>query len=157
MKTRLWIIALCGAVGPLAAAQTPPAAARMSEPGADGKPLAREAGRWTVVTTLRPTPDGKPPVTEGLVAERAMVGPYLQETLEPAPGAKGPAWKRIDYLTCNRVEGRWQHVSLDTRFAVGSMPADSFAEDSANQQRWYAADGSGRSWVAAQYDYTRVR
>lgn len=32
--------------------------------------------------------------------------------------------------TYSRVEGRWQYVSMDTRFPVGIMPAYSFANES---------------------------
>jgi hypothetical protein len=52
-----------------------------------------------------------------------MVGLFLQEVMRPAPGSPGPDFRRISYLTYNAVEGRWQYVSLDTRFPSGIMPA----------------------------------
>ncbi len=55
-----------------------------------------------------------------------MVGSYLQETMHPATDAKVPPFTRLDYLTYDRVEGRWQYVSMDTRMPVGIMPAMSF-------------------------------
>jgi hypothetical protein len=166
----------------------------MSEPGPEGQQLAADAGTWDVTATLRPTPDAKPMVTKGLVAERALVGLYLQETMKPAAGSSEPDFRRIDYLTYNRVEGRWQYVSLDTRLPVGIMPAYSFdkasdkkielrfeplafvglgknvegvmvrsdmvitrdgADHQTKEQSWVMADGSGRTWLAVQYDYRR--
>jgi hypothetical protein len=44
----------------------------------------------------------------------------------PAPGSELPDFRRISYLTYSRVEGRWQYVSLDTRFPTGIMPAWSY-------------------------------
>ena len=96
---------------------------RMQEPGPEAQRLARRAGVWNVVITLRPTPDATPIVSKDLIAERAMVGLFLQEIIRPAPGSPGPDFRRISYLTYNRVEGRWQYVSLDTRFPAGIMPA----------------------------------
>ena len=37
-----------------------------------------------------------------------------------------PAFTRLEYLTFNPVERRWQYVSLDTRAPVGLMPARSY-------------------------------
>ena len=115
------------AVGAHAEQTKPPvAAAHMNEAGPEAQRLARDVGTWDVVATLKPTPDARPMVTKGLVAERVLIGNYLQETLRPAPGSEGPDFQRIDYLTYSRVEGRWQYVSMDTRFPVGIMPATSF-------------------------------
>ena len=101
----------------------PPAVARMMTPGPEATELARRAGAWTVTSTIRATPDAKPMVTRGLVAERRMVGLYLEEVMKPASGSDGPDFRRISYLTYSKVEGRWQYVSLDTRLPVGIMPA----------------------------------
>ena len=79
--------------------------------------------------TLRPAPDAAPVVTTDLVAERSMVGLFLQEIMKPAPGSKLRDFRRISYLTYNRVEGRWQYVSLDTRFSAGIMPAWSYERE----------------------------
>jgi hypothetical protein len=123
-----------------------------------------------------------------------MVGVFLQEIMTPAPGSSVPPFQRIAYLGYNRVEGRWQYVSLDTRFPVGIMPAWSFDAQNARQltlmfepiafvglgsevegrmtrsnliisrntddhdraqQFFVRADGTGRPWLAVQYDYTR--
>lgn len=109
---------------------TPSAAERMQQPGAEEQQLKQRTGTWTVKATFRPTPDAKPMVTEQLVAERKMVGLYMQETMHPDAGAKMPDFSRVAYQYYSRVEGRWQYVSIDTRFPVGIMPAYSFANES---------------------------
>ena len=53
-----------------------------------------------------------------------MVGSMLEETLHAASDPDHPL--RVDYLSFNRVEGRWEYVSMDTRAAVGIMTAQSF-------------------------------
>jgi hypothetical protein len=119
---------------PLASAQSgarqnlpsPTAVERMSEPGPEAKDLAGRVGLWDVVFTVWPAPGAEPVVTRGLVAERTMIGPFLQEVLRPAPGSATPDFRRIDYLSYDRVEGRWKYVSMDTRFPAGIMPAWSF-------------------------------
>ena len=58
-----------------------------------------------------------------------MVGPFLQEIIRFPRGPNGAEFQRIDYLSYNRVEGRWKYVSMDTRAAVGLMPAKSFGPD----------------------------
>ena len=63
------------------------AAERLLVPGPEEKQLAEQAGTWTVIATMWPAPDAEPIVTDGLVAERAMIGLYLQETMHPAPAA----------------------------------------------------------------------
>ncbi len=55
-----------------------------------------------------------------------MIGSFLQETIRPMPGSAAPDFRRIYYLSFNRVEGRWKYVSIDTRNPVGLMPAASF-------------------------------
>lgn len=108
-------------------AATPSAAERMQQPGYEEEQLQQRTGTWTVKMTFRPTPDAKPIVTEQLVADRKMVGLYMEETMHPDAGAKVPDFSRVAYQYYSRVEGRWQYVSLDTRFPVGIMPAYSFA------------------------------
>jgi hypothetical protein len=169
---------------------------RMQEPGVEAQALARRAGSWDVVMTVRPAPDAEPIVTTGLVADRTMVGLFLQEIMRPAPGSELPDFRRISYLTYSRVEGRWQYVSLDTRFPTGIMPAWSYeperdrtltlqfeglgfvgfgqqvegrltrsnfviTRDSDDhevaRQYWTQADGSGREWLAVEYEYRRRR
>jgi hypothetical protein len=108
---------------------TPSAAERMQQSGPEEQQLKQRTGTWTVKATFRPTPDAKPMVTEQLVAERKMVGLYLEETMHPDAGAKMPDFRRLAYQYYSRVEGRWQYVSMDTRFPVGIMPAYSFANE----------------------------
>jgi hypothetical protein len=98
----------------------------MNELGPEGQELASRTGTWDVVATARLAPDAAPIVTTGLVAERTMVGTFLSEVMRPAPGSSAPDFRRIAYLGYSRVEGRWQYVSLDTRFPVGIMPAWSY-------------------------------
>jgi hypothetical protein len=50
-----------------------------------------------------------------------MVGLYLTETMRPAPGSNVPEFRRIDYLTYDNVQARWEYVSMDTRAPVGIM------------------------------------
>ena len=112
--------------------QNPPSAvAQMSRPGGHEALLAAQAGTWNVVATMWPAPHAAPIVTRGLVAERAMIGAYLQEIMQPAPGSKVSDFRRLDYLNFDHVEGRWKYVSMDTRFPVSIMPAKStgIAED----------------------------
>lgn len=108
---------------------TPSAAERMQQPGYEEEQLQQRTGTWTVKMTFRPTPDAKPIVTEQLVAERRMVGLYMEETMHPDAAADLPDFKRLAYQYYSRVEGRWQYVSMDTRFPVGIMPAYSFANE----------------------------
>jgi hypothetical protein len=109
---------------PTLAQQTPKTAIeRMQEPGPEAIALAKRAGLWDVTITFRPSPDIKLIVLNGLIAERKMIGLFLEETLRPGPGSTVPDFRRISYLTYSRVEGRWQYVSLDTRFPAGLMPA----------------------------------
>jgi hypothetical protein len=108
-----------------AQAQTP-AAERMNAPGPEQEALAARAGVWEVTSTIWPAPGAPPIVTRGLIAERTMIGPFLQEVMHPPAGAAGPDFKRLDYVGYSRVEGRWQYVSMDTRLPVGLMPAWSY-------------------------------
>ena len=108
------------------AQQQPSAAQRLNEPGPEAQALAQRAGLWDVTETLWARPGATPVVNTGLMAERRMVGSVLQEVVRPAGDAAGGDTKRIDYLYFNRVEGRWDYVSLDTRAPVGIMPAWSY-------------------------------
>jgi hypothetical protein len=169
---------------------------RMQAPGPEEERLRRTVGTWEVTSTIRVTPEAAPIVSTGLVAERTMVGLYLQEVMRPGPGSRTPDFRRISYLYFSRVEGRWQYVSIDTRFPVGIMPARSFdrqAEDTLRlefeplafvglgrevegrmirstyevtregddhefaRQYWVQSDGSGRKWLAVEYEYRRKR
>jgi hypothetical protein len=169
------------------------AAERLLVPGPEEHQLAERAGTWNVVATMWPTPGGEPIVTSGLIAERTMIGSYLQEIMRPGAGG-GPDFRRIDYLSYDRVEGRWKYVSMDTRLPVSIMPASSFgpaendslrlvfeplgfigfgpevdgkltrsdllitsrsAAHQLKQQHFVSADGTGRQWLAVQYEYRR--
>lgn len=107
-------------------AKEPPAAEVMNAPGPEATALAKDAGTWDVVATFWPERGADPIVTKNLMAERTMIGPFLQEIMHPKPGSGGQEFQRIDYLSFNRVEGRWKYVSMDTRSPVGIMPAASF-------------------------------
>jgi hypothetical protein len=124
----LFGLAIGATVGPVVAnAQSGPSAAeRMNELGAENQALVSRIGKWDVIETNWNAPGADPVVSTGLVAERQMVGSMLQEIIRRASDANGASIKRLDYLTFNRVEGRWQYVSMDTRSPVGIMPAWSF-------------------------------
>jgi len=108
------------------AQQAPSASIRMNELGLENLAMAMQVGTWDVTETVWDAPGAVPVVTKGLTADRRMIGSLLQETIQPAPGSDSPDFRRIDYLSFNRVEGRWEYVSMDTRAPVGIMPAWSF-------------------------------
>jgi hypothetical protein len=122
MRTLLLIL-LVATLPAAGAADRQNAIERMNEPGPEAARLAKRAGVWDLTITMRPAPDAKPLVWKDLVAERKMVGVFLEEVIRPAPGSGQEDFRRISYLTYNRIEGRWQYVSLDTRFPAGIMPA----------------------------------
>ncbi len=70
---------------------------RMLEPGPEAARLSRRVGTWDVVMTMRPTSDAEPLVVKGLVADRVMIGLYLQETMRPAQESDVPDFRRIEY------------------------------------------------------------
>lgn len=176
--------------------RAPSAAQELLRPRAEDRSLMAETGTWDVTSTLVLTPDAKPIVSRGLIAERTMIGNYQQEVMKPAPGSGVPDFRRLAYLHYFRVEGCWQYVSMDTRFPVGIMPAKG-CEKPVNgvltltfdslpfvglgaevegrtinsnlqvmhdgpdhefiRQYWTRADGTGRRWLAVQYEYRRHR
>jgi hypothetical protein len=109
-----------------ARAAEPSAAERMAQAGPEQAMLEKQTGTWDVVASLWPAPGAQPIVARGIVADRRMIGPILQETMHPGPGSQTPPFTRLDYLNFDRVEGRWKYVSMDTRFPVSIMPASSF-------------------------------
>lgn len=94
-----------------------------NELGPENSQLAKLVGVWDVVESAWSSPNAAPQ-TNKLIAERKMIGPFLQETLRSFLGS--PKVLRMDYLSFNRVEGRWKYLSMDTRVAAGLMPAASF-------------------------------
>ncbi len=105
------------------AQQTTLASARFNELGPEGKVIAQRAGLWDVTETFWASPKAAPVTTTGLVTERVMMGSLLQEFLRPPSDTAHKEIKRTDLLSYNRVEGRWDYVSFDTRAPVGLMPA----------------------------------
>lgn len=102
------------------------AAQRLNELGPENAAMAAYAGLWDVTETVWDKPGGEPVTTTGLVAERRMIGSYLQEFIRPASDTTNQDIKRIDYLSFQRVDGRWKYVSIEMRAPVGIMPAYSF-------------------------------
>jgi hypothetical protein len=195
----LVLIAIVSCLAFGARAETPPgqaaapsAAERMSRAGPEEKTLSQQSGAWDVVASLWPAPGAQPIVTRGLVAQRTMIGPILQEIMQPAPGSRAADFRRLDYLNFDRVEGRWKYVSMDTRFPVSIMPARGAARDGTivlqfepqafvgfgsavegrfmisdmvisrpnpdhmlKEQHVMMANGTGKSWLFARYEYTR--
>jgi len=94
-----------------------------------GEALASGAGTWDVTFTSWEAPGAKPNVVTGLIAERRMLGPMLEEILRSAPDATGGPFVRVDDLTFNRLEGRWQYMSMDSRVPFGLMTAASLDAD----------------------------
>ncbi len=111
----------------------PSAAERLNALGAENEALARMAGLWDVTETVWASPGAAPVTTSGLVAERRMVGSMLQEFVHTSSDRSAASIKRIDYLTFNRVEARWDYVSMDMRAPVGIMSAWSFGRDAADR------------------------
>jgi hypothetical protein len=114
---------------PTEAAPSALTAERLLAPGPEAQELARQVGTWNVVVTMHPTPNGPPVVVSGIVAERTMVGLYLNEVMKPAPGSNIPDFRRIDYLTYDAVQARWEYAAMDTRAPVGIMFAKSYGGD----------------------------
>ena len=130
LERRLLLGATIGSVvtpvAALAQATPPSASARLNELGPENQAMARRAGLWDMTETVWDRPGSPPSVTTGLVAERRMIGSMFQELLRPADDTAGRDIKRIDYLHFNRVEGRWDYVSMEMRAPVGIMSAWSF-------------------------------
>lgn len=114
---------------PSAGAAGASANARLSALGPEGQALATRAGTWDATLTSFSRFGGAPVVLSGLVAERQMIGPMLQEILRSVPGAPGPRFERVDDLTFNRLEGRWDYMSMDSSVPNGLMVAWSLDHD----------------------------
>lgn len=109
------------------------AAQEMLTLGPEAQALAARAGVWDLTQTNWSSPTAAPITIPGLVAERQMIGPFLQEVAHPAADNSATPFTRLDYLTFNRVEGCWQYVSMDTRSSSGIMPAWSLGRDPADR------------------------
>jgi hypothetical protein len=122
---------ICGVVGAMfvptvvRAEESTSASISHNELGPENSALKQRVGRWNVTETVWNSPGASPVTTTSLVADRRMMGPMLQELLRPTADASSEAVKRIDYLTYNRVEGRWEYVSMDLRALDGIMTAQS--------------------------------
>lgn len=99
----------------------------LNQPGAEARMLASRVGLWDLTETVWSKPGATPVVTRGLVAERRMIGTALQEVIRPLADTGHRNVARTDLLCYNRLDGRWDYVSFDTRAPVGLMPAYSLA------------------------------
>jgi hypothetical protein len=123
-RSSLPLILLILLLSPAMLAQQSTSITALNELGPENAAMAQRAGLWDVIETTWTSPTSTP-TKKNLVAERRMVGSFLEEVLEPAPNSAPADIKRIDYLSFNRIEGRWKYVSMDTRAPVGLMPAAS--------------------------------
>lgn len=124
-RRNFFALALAAVLLPAAALaqQAPVSFKRQRGIGPQNSQLAQRVGIWDVVETVGGAPGAAPTINK-LVAERKMVGPFLQETIRPALGSAQVL--RLDYLSFHPGEGRWKYVSMDTRAPVGIMSAASF-------------------------------
>ena len=102
----------------LRAAESPSDSIHLNELGPDNSALTQRVGRRNVTETVWNSPTAAP-VTTNLVAGRRMMGPMLQEFLRPVTDGSSKAVERIYYLTYNRIEGRWEYISMDLRALDG--------------------------------------
>jgi len=112
--------------------RAPPVATDMNALGAENSRLARRVGAWDVVETVWASP-GAAPTSHKWIAQRTMIGSFLQEIIRSAPASAAPDIQRVDYLSFHRIEGRWKYVSMDTRAPVGIMSAESFGRSAAGR------------------------
>ena len=96
---------------------------RLNQPGPEAQLLMHRVGLWDVVETVWAAPGVAPTISRGLVAERVMVGTALQEFIRPPTDTSRHEVTRTDFLCYNRLDGRWDYLSFDTRVPVGLMPA----------------------------------
>lgn len=98
----------------------PTAIARLTAPSAETALLETAAGVFDVHSRLWPAPGADPLVTDAVARRRLISGMYLEEVMEPRPGA-AETFSRVCYLGFNPLSRRWEYVSLDTRIPVQLM------------------------------------
>lgn len=96
---------------------------RLNQAGPDADLLAGRTGRWLVTESAWAAPGAVPVTTSGLIAVRRMMGTLSQEIIQPAGDDESRDVRRTDLLTFNRLEGRWDYMSFDTRGPDGMMVA----------------------------------
>jgi hypothetical protein len=111
-----------GGAGRAFASGPMPASERLNQAGSEAKLLAGRSGRWSVVETAWAAAGATPVTTSGLAA-RSMLGTLLQEIIQPPGNGRARDVRRTDLLSFNRLEGRWDYVSFDTRGPDGIMVA----------------------------------
>jgi hypothetical protein len=123
---------------PILAQDTQPSALElMLAPGPRTEALAQRVGRWAVTMTFRPTPEAEPVIDDDIIADRTMIGGiYMQEIMRPSDGSATPNFRRIAYLSWNRLNDRYDHVSLDTRYPR-IMDYTNFGVDGSNEITFY--------------------
>jgi hypothetical protein len=88
-------------LSPTVLAQQSTSITALNELGPENAAMAQRAGLWDVIETTWTSP-ASTPTRQNLVAERRMVGSFLEEILEPAPNSTPADIKRIDYLSFNQ-------------------------------------------------------
>jgi hypothetical protein len=104
--------------------------AGVSRLGPEGDALSRRTGRWIVTETDWDHPGAAPVINSKLVADRQMIGRFLQETLLAAGDAAARP-KRMDYLGYDSVDGttsRWKPEFLWALCQLGALTAASPTE-----------------------------
>jgi len=166
----------------------------VSSLGAENAALELLQGDFDVKETIWSSPTASPVYNTKLIARRQMIGSVLQEFMYAAQETANSPVERIEYISFNRIEGRWRSISMDIRVPVGLMPAASFdrgqeskitllfdpfpiagtgstvtgqmlrMDETINfedpdhvvkEQHFILADGSGKSWLAHRYEYTK--
>lgn len=115
-------------VGAVACTMSPasaalPASDQLNQAGPEADMLAGRTGRWLVTESAWASPGAVPVTTSELVAVRRMMGTLSQEIIRPAGDDEERDVRRTDLLCFNRLEGRWDYMSFDTRGPDGIMVA----------------------------------
>jgi hypothetical protein len=104
----------------------PSDAQTVQHPSPEMAALSARSGSRTVSDTFRIAPGARPDVTDGLVADRRMVGSHLEEIIRRA-GDDRPL--RIDYFGYDATAGQWDYVSIEGRIPVALMTATRLGRD----------------------------